>query len=89
MSRATKPHVESQGTKPPQSTAPLALMWPYQGQEIEEKGGRIHGGLHSIQTPSKDSMTKAATEVWVRDSQTVGHFRRRDTHFLFSLVFYL
>lgn len=36
MFRATKPHVESQGTKAPQSTAPPALMWPYQGQEIEE-----------------------------------------------------
>lgn len=76
MSRARKPHVESQGTKPPQSTAPLALMWPYQGQKIGENRERIHRGPHSIQAQKKESVTIATAEVWIRDSQTVGYMRR-------------
>lgn len=75
MSRATKPHVESQGTKAPQSTAPPALMWPYQGQEIEARWGK-----HTKNTqrppqhtnPSKDSLTMAAAEEEVRAPQKGG-----------------
>lgn len=83
MSRATKPHVESQGTKPPQSATPLALMWPYQGQEVEEKRGKNTQRPLQHTNLSKDSLTKATAEVCGSDSQTERHLRNRDTHFLF------
>lgn len=76
MSRATKPHVESQGTKAPQSTAPPALMWPYQGQEIEESGGKNTQRPPQHANPSKDWLTMATAEERVRASQKVGHLRK-------------
>lgn len=76
MSRATKPHVESQGTKAPQSTAPPALMWRYQGQEIEESGGKEYTEAPQHTNPSKDPLTMASAEERVRASQKVGHLRR-------------
>lgn len=53
MSRATKPHVESQGTRAPQSTATPALMWPYLGQGDSREGGEEYTEVPGT-NPSED-----------------------------------